>query len=254
MSHKTGLAAIGDKPGDFVPLLRGVEDRLAKRVVDDHRRLEIADLRRSAIALGDHVAPFACIDALGGLAAFPEITAPTGPRFRIEQVILANKAGQPLVLRCRALKQLGRLGGINGCGQLETDNGGNHRQILHAFARIESPRRDPRKNGDPGMTRTCDLRFRKPSLYPAELRDRRNPLTETGACPSNTRQRASSPASDACPKPIARMPRSITSLASQPRDWRQVVIQACAGCDEGWWNRTLPCPLTSRGVNAENMA
>src|SRR5882762_5181080 len=28
------------------------------------------------------------------------------------------------------------------------------------------------KNGDPGMTRTCDLRFRKPSLYPAELRDR----------------------------------------------------------------------------------
>jgi hypothetical protein len=29
-----------------------------------------------------------------------------------------------------------------------------------------------RKIGDPGMTRTCDLRFRKPSLYPAELRDR----------------------------------------------------------------------------------
>ena len=27
-------------------------------------------------------------------------------------------------------------------------------------------------DGDPGMTRTCDLRFRKPSLYPAELRDR----------------------------------------------------------------------------------
>src|SRR6266568_2065705 len=26
--------------------------------------------------------------------------------------------------------------------------------------------------GDPGMTRTCDLRFRKPPLYPAELRDR----------------------------------------------------------------------------------
>src|SRR5439155_3816901 len=25
--------------------------------------------------------------------------------------------------------------------------------------------------GDPGMTRTCDLRFRKPPLYPAELRD-----------------------------------------------------------------------------------
>src|SRR6202035_615566 len=28
-------------------------------------------------------------------------------------------------------------------------------------------------NGDHGMTRPCDLRFRKPSLYPAELRDRR---------------------------------------------------------------------------------
>ena len=26
--------------------------------------------------------------------------------------------------------------------------------------------------GDPGIIRTCDLRFRKPSLYPAELRDR----------------------------------------------------------------------------------
>ena len=28
--------------------------------------------------------------------------------------------------------------------------------------------------GGPGKTRTCDLRFRKPLLYPAELRDRRN--------------------------------------------------------------------------------
>src|SRR3972149_4695079 len=28
--------------------------------------------------------------------------------------------------------------------------------------------------GGPGMTRTCDLRFRKPLLYPAELRDRVN--------------------------------------------------------------------------------
>ena len=26
--------------------------------------------------------------------------------------------------------------------------------------------------GDPSMTRTCDLRFRKPSLYPPELWDR----------------------------------------------------------------------------------
>ena len=28
------------------------------------------------------------------------------------------------------------------------------------------------------MTRTCDLRFRKPPLYPAELRDRKNPQNE----------------------------------------------------------------------------
>src|ERR1700728_3892877 len=27
-------------------------------------------------------------------------------------------------------------------------------------------------NGGPDRTRTCDLRFRKPLLYPAELRDR----------------------------------------------------------------------------------
>ncbi len=26
-------------------------------------------------------------------------------------------------------------------------------------------------DGGPGKTRTCDLRFRKPLLYPAELRD-----------------------------------------------------------------------------------
>jgi hypothetical protein len=36
-------------------------------------------------------------------------------------------------------------------------------------------------NGDPGMTRTCDLRFRKPSLYPAELRDRRTRQDDAGA-------------------------------------------------------------------------
>src|ERR1700679_2328578 len=56
----------------------------------------------------------------------------------------------------------------------------------------DSPRHEPisdpaaatvkitRKNGDPGMTRTCDLRFRKPSLYPAELRDRSFPLLTSG--------------------------------------------------------------------------
>src|SRR3984957_18641309 len=40
--------------------------------------------------------------------------------------------------------------------------------------------KDDSKTGDPGMTRTCDLRFRKPSLYPAELRDRSFPLLTSG--------------------------------------------------------------------------
>jgi hypothetical protein len=47
--------------------------------------------------------------------------------------------------------------------------------------------------GDPGMTRTCDLRFRKPSLYPAELRDRR-PALRADAWQLNTRAGGLSPA------------------------------------------------------------
>ena len=43
--------------------------------------------------------------------------------------------------------------------------------------------------GDPGMTRTCDLRFRKPSLYPAELRDR-EPALVSGCCDSISERRA----------------------------------------------------------------
>jgi hypothetical protein len=50
--------------------------------------------------------------------------------------------------------------------------------------------------GDPGMTRTCDLRFRKPSLYPAELRDR-NPRLRRGCFGgSNSRTAAKSPDRD----------------------------------------------------------
>lgn len=52
-------------------------------------------------------------------------------------------------------------------------------QPHHAVALETRPARAPFHGafqglgvGDPGMTRTCDLRFRKPSLYPAELRDR----------------------------------------------------------------------------------
>src|ERR1700680_2492860 len=39
------------------------------------------------------------------------------------------------------------------------------------------------------MTRTCDLRFRKPSLYPAELRDR-EPAEVGGYCDSIAERRA----------------------------------------------------------------
>ena len=52
---------------------------------------------------------------------------------------------------------------FQGCGRVRPgDEDG-------AIARVT---RLAEKNGDPGMTRTCDLRFRKPPLYPAELRDR----------------------------------------------------------------------------------
>src|SRR5882724_11008961 len=37
------------------------------------------------------------------------------------------------------------------------------------------------------MTRTCDLRFRKPSLYPAELRDREP--AEMGGCRDSIAER-----------------------------------------------------------------
>src|SRR3954454_20262331 len=46
------------------------------------------------------------------------------------------------------------------------DHGDTH---LYLLAEAET--------GDPGKTRTSDLRFRKPPLYPAELRDRRAPTS-----------------------------------------------------------------------------
>jgi hypothetical protein len=42
--------------------------------------------------------------------------------------------------------------------------------------------------GDPGKTRTSDLRFRKPSLYPAELRDR-EPARQAWVLDAHTRRR-----------------------------------------------------------------
>src|SRR4051812_39185773 len=38
--------------------------------------------------------------------------------------------------------------------------------------------KSPVSSGDPGKTRTCDLRFRKPLLYPAELRDHISSIPE----------------------------------------------------------------------------
>src|SRR5258705_9090723 len=126
-SHRTGLAGIADPLAPRRSLLRrGVEDGLAEGVIDNDRSLEIADLGRGAVALGNHLAPFGIVDALGGFAAVPQIAAAGGPAFRVEQVILANKAGEALVFRRRALEQLSRFCGVNGCGQLETDNSGNH--------------------------------------------------------------------------------------------------------------------------------
>src|SRR5580692_782381 len=45
---------------------------------------------------------------------------------------------------------------------------------------VEEMVKNDSKTGDPGMTRTCDLRFRKPSLYPAELRDRSPAVEQRG--------------------------------------------------------------------------
>src|SRR5579862_1933268 len=51
---------------------------------------------------------------------------------------------------------------------------GNEGQTLAGERRFKKAPVRPanRRNGGPGKTRTSDLRFRKPLLYPAELRDR----------------------------------------------------------------------------------
>src|SRR3954462_14173782 len=72
-----------------------------------------------------------------------------------------------------------------------------------------------RKTGDPGMTRTCDLRFRKPSLYPAELRDRGTRRAGyRGFISKRRRDRKPSPRSMQTPagQPHARILLSFTTL------------------------------------------
>src|SRR5450631_1934163 len=63
------------------------------------------------------------------------------------------------------------------------------------------------------MTRTCDLRFRKPSLYPAELRDRR-PAVRGGCLKvkyQSARNRQSSRST-----PMARISPPVRTLTSEP--------------------------------------
>jgi predicted LPLAT superfamily acyltransferase len=85
--HKTGFDMI-EAPASAA-LFCGVQGRLSLRIINDHGRLVEADLGRGAIAVGDHLAPFGVVDALGRLAAFPEIAAAAGAAFGIEQVIFA---------------------------------------------------------------------------------------------------------------------------------------------------------------------
>src|SRR5688572_24164562 len=82
-------------------------------------------------------------------------------------------------------------------------SGRREQKTLRSGRGLRAP--DAAADGDPGMTRTCDLRFRKPPLYPAELRDRslhrrapasaaciadpetdRKPLSPTGIAPPGT--------------------------------------------------------------------
>src|SRR5579872_1408934 len=79
----------------------------------------------------------------------------------------------------------------------------NYRRSL-AFAAIIVR---ARKDGDPGMTRTCDLRFRKPPLYPAELRDRSNPPLVSGCLKFHLSERAAPRQSpDRFPRGLRRRP------------------------------------------------
>jgi hypothetical protein len=63
-------------------------------------------------------------------------------------------------------------GRIGWQGDHRTDHGVRSGRKAEATDQAIEWLRHAKEDGDPGMTRTCDLRFRKPSLYPAELRDR----------------------------------------------------------------------------------
>src|SRR5215212_2560607 len=93
-------------------------------VVDDHRRVEERDLGLGAVAIGDHAPPFGGVDLLGVGAALPEIDAAACAL--AVKVILAHEAGQVLVLRRRALEQLGRGGKRDIGGKLEANDRSDH--------------------------------------------------------------------------------------------------------------------------------
>ena len=91
--------------------------------------------------------------------------------------------------------------------------------------------------GDPGMTRTCDLRFRKPSLYPAELRDR-EPGEKRRYREFHTRAAARSPVSQTIGSRFENPCFSSASgqiglVAGQPHRSSRVCAEAWSGCANG---------------------
>src|SRR5579863_2714024 len=68
--------------------------------------------------------------------------------------------------------------------------------------------------GGPGKTRTCDLRFRKPLLYPAELRDQLRASRRHNIVPPAARSRLAmlSPSPQRAAKTAAAGTSSVTTL------------------------------------------
>src|SRR5947209_19578783 len=79
----------------------------ARAGVDRHRVLQPFDLARALVFLGDHLAPFRRVEALGRLARFPEIDAAT--LAAAEYVIFRDQARCILVGREVLLVELARV-------------------------------------------------------------------------------------------------------------------------------------------------
>src|SRR5918994_2458189 len=108
------------------PALRRVGQDLVAFVVDHDGRLEVADVGRGAIAVGDVVLPLRRVDGLGVGAGLPQIDAAADAALVVEQVVLAHQALHAAVLGRRTLEQLGGLPGVDVGGKLEVHDGGDH--------------------------------------------------------------------------------------------------------------------------------